>query len=172
MLWPIKRFGCLAVCAALLLGGCGFRPGSEARLPPQMHSTFIASDQPYGELENLLRRALARRGITVAEDRSKASAVLQIMSTTEVRRVLAVNANGTPAEYAIRYEVRFQLLDARGTVLLEPQSLQFSREYAYSPAIELGATREQSEVLLEIRQDATRMILFRLEGLARAGSKP
>lgn len=164
---PASKLLGLAAGVTLLLAGCGFRPGSEVPLPFTMHSTYIASNQPYGQLENFLRAALARRGITIVDNQTKATAVLQILSSHNSRRVLAVNANGSPAEYAIAYAVRFQLLGPHGKVLLAPQRLYLRRAYAYSPTVELGVEQEEDQILTDMRKDATRLILLRLEAAAQ-----
>lgn len=161
------RFSVLGAAAlAGLVAGCGFKPAAEMPLPAQMKSTYIASATPYGDLENMLRREIARRGDAIADNRGEATAVLQILSADHSRRVLAVNADGRPTEYAINYSVRFRLLDASGATLLAVQTLTFSREYAYLVTIELGAAREQNQILVELQRQATQSILARLEALA------
>ncbi|HEX5313394.1 MAG TPA: LPS assembly lipoprotein LptE [Gammaproteobacteria bacterium] len=141
-------------------------------LPASLHATFVTGSQPYGNLENLLRRSLARSGVAVVAERGKASAVLTILRESSERRVRAVNADGRPAEYALDYRVRYQLLGDDGAVLLAPQSLHLSRDYAYSPTVELGVGREQSAILAELQADAARLILLRLEALGRSIPAP
>ncbi|MGH8426823.1 MAG: LPS assembly lipoprotein LptE [Gammaproteobacteria bacterium] len=166
----IRRFGkpvAAVLVLAALAAGCGFQPAGRAQLPAAMHSTYIDSSQPYGDFENMLRRTLAQNGVTVVEDRAQASAVLQIMRATSTRRVLVADVNGRSAEYVLNYRVRFQLLDGRGQELLAPQTLRLSRDYAYSVTVELGVANEVDQVLANLQQEATRLILFRLEALRR-----
>lgn len=165
MSWLIKSRALGAVAVAGLAAGCGFKPAGQTPLPPQMQSTYVASPTPYGDLENMLRREIARRGDRVVDDRDKATAVLQILQAQQTRRVLAVNSDGRPIEYALNYEVQFRLLDASGKELLAPQTLNLSREYAYSITAELGTTREETEILQQLQGEATRLILVRLEAL-------
>ncbi|MGH8224717.1 MAG: LPS assembly lipoprotein LptE [Gammaproteobacteria bacterium] len=150
------------------LVGCGFHPvGSSGELPKVMHTTYVASGEPYGNLENLLRRAVVARGDQVTEDNQQASAVLDIMSTDNSRRVLAVNSNGQPLEYSISYRVQFRLLDAKGKELLTPQSVVLHRNLAYSIYIQIGSTRRERELVADMQGEAVQLILLRLEALRR-----
>lgn len=172
MSWSARVRALGAVALASLAAGCGFEPAGQISLPAQMQSTYVASGTPYGNLENMLRQEIARRGETIAHDRSKATAVLQILEADQTRRVVAVNADGRPIEYALNYEVQFRLLDASGKVLLAPQTLKFSREYAYSVNVELGAAREQNVILIQLQRLAVQSILVRLEALGRETEPP
>lgn len=158
----------LAAAFALALAGCGFHPvGGSGKLPAAMHVTYVASGEPYGNLENLLRRALVARGDEVTENRDRASAVLDIMSTGNNRRVLAVNSNGQPLEYMLTYRVRFRLLDAKGGALLAPQEIALRRDLAYSVNIQLGSTRRERELIADMQNEAVELIMLRLEALRR-----
>lgn len=164
-----RRLGAvLAAASALAAAGCGFHPvGGAGRLPATMGVTYVASGQPYGYLENALRRAIADRGERVSENRAQASAVLEILHTEFKRRVLAVNTRGQAKEYELSYRVRFRLLDSHGNQLLAPQSVSRSRDLAYSPSIELGSRLRQTQLGRDLQQQAANLILFRLEALAR-----
>lgn len=156
----------LAGLFALALAGCGFHPvGSDGQLPGAMHSTYVQSAEPYGYLENLLRRAIVAHGASVTEQRGKATAVLYILDTNLLRRVLAVNSHGQPLQYDLLYEVRFGLRDADGRVLLKPQSIDLRRNFAYNVNIELGASRLKSQLVRDMQQEATRLIMLRIEAL-------
>lgn len=163
-------------CAAILCGGlvvavagCGFQlAGSATHLPAAMRATYIASTQPYGGLENLLRRAILADGLRVVEDPGQATATLDIMSAGESRRVLAVNSRGQPQEYEIRYTVQYQVVDRLGHVLLQPSTIKLARDLAYSVGIELGASRRQQQLLESMQREASRLILLRLQALGKA----
>lgn len=158
----------LAGAFAFALAGCGFHPvGGSGRLPAAMRVTYVASGEPYGNLENLLRRALVARGDQVTEDSKQASAVLDIMSTSNNKRVLAVNSNGQPLEYMLTYRVRFRLLDAKGDALLAPQEIALRRDLAYSVNIQLGSTRRERELIADMQNEAVELIMLRLEALRR-----
>ncbi len=67
-----RRFSFAGVFV-LALAGCGFHPvGSSGEPPKAMHTTYVESGEPYGNLENLLRRAVTARGDQVTENRDKA----------------------------------------------------------------------------------------------------
>ncbi|MDN5865434.1 MAG: LPS assembly lipoprotein LptE [Gammaproteobacteria bacterium] len=130
-----------------------------------MHLTYVQSAEPYGHLENLLRRAIVAHGAGVTEQRSLASAVLAIIETNLKRRVVAVNSQGQPLQYNLHYEVRFGLRDAAGNVLLKPQGIDLLRNFAYNVHIELGASRRRSQLVRDMQSEAARLIMLRLEAL-------
>ncbi len=78
-----------------------------------------------------------------------------------------MNTNGQPLEYSLTYRVQFQLLDAKGNVLLTPQSLTLRRDLAYSVNIQLGSTRRTQELIADMQGEAVQLILLRLEALQR-----
>lgn len=163
----------VVLATAALAGACGFQPaGSSAHLPPAMQVTYISSGQPYGQLENLLRRAIQAEGYRVVEDPRQATATLFIMSADQQRRVLAVNAQAQPQEYAVTYTVQYRLEDGSGRELLSPTTIRLTRDLAYSVSVELGAARRQQELLANMQREASRLILLRLEALGRAHRQP
>lgn len=162
-----------AVSLALFLlavGGCGFQPAARQPIPADEQPVCVDSDQPYGALENMLRGALAQAGASVVLDRTKARGIVQIMQTSHKRRVLAIDANGRPIEYAMRYVVSFRMLDRSGRNILPPQTLSLEREYAYSIQVELGASRLENNILGEMQKEATRLIMLRIAAVGRTGS--
>jgi len=174
-MWSRARFPFLVavLAAAALAGGCGFTlAGTVGRLPPVMRTVYLNSSQPYGGLENDLRRAIIANGGGVANERSSATAVLDILEESQQRRVLAVNSRGRPQEYALTYTVRYELLDAHGKQLLAPAKIQLRRDLAYSVNIELGAGRRQKELLGDMQQEATRLMMLRLQALGTHPARP
>lgn len=156
---------CVGACV-LVLAGCGFHPvGSTGSLPRAMRVTYVQSSEPYGHLENLLRRAIVSRGFEVTGNRRKASAELDILDTELTRRVLAVNSRSQPLEYGLHYTVRFRLLGANGETLLKPQSMELDRNLAYNVNIELGASRRQEQMQRDMQREVARLIMLRLEAL-------
>ena len=157
----------------LLLAGCGFHlAGTVRHLPPAMAHTYIQSEEPYGHLENLLRNAIRAHGDEVTESCSDKSAVLSIIDHSVEKRVLAVNAQGQPLQYELRYQVTFRLNDGNGKTLLPTTTLKLQRQLAYSIYNELGAGRRQDALVADMQREASRLILLRLEALERDPASP
>lgn len=166
----VRRVGA-AAGLALLLGagaGCGFHPAAEEPLPAAVQTVYVASGQPYGALENLLRGALARSGSTVVYRPQGNAATLQIVSEQKQRRVLAVDARGRPTEFALEYQVSFRVLAGSGTVLIPTQDIELRREYAFSINVALGAGREESQIFQRMQQEAASLILLRVQRVGSA----
>jgi LPS-assembly lipoprotein len=69
----------LAGCLTLTLSACGFQLRGSSALPEEMSVTYIKSNRPYGTLMDDFAEALRARHVTVTDDRSEATAVLEII---------------------------------------------------------------------------------------------
>lgn len=170
-MWSSARFfapGLAGVSVLVTLSGCGFHPAGEVPLPRVMRVTYIESNDPYGHLENLLRRALTDSGVTVTGTRDRATAVLDIERTTPKRRLLAVNNLGRPVQYMLIYRVRYRLLAAGGRVLIPEREIRLERTYAYSVRTELASGRQADALLASLQRTVSRLILLRLRTYPRS----
>ena len=70
-------------------------------------------------------------------------------------------------EYVTTYRVQFVLLDAAGTVVVDPQSIELSREYTYDIGASAGSPAEQELIQRELRRDMEAAILRRLDVVLR-----
>ena len=157
----------------LLLAGCGFHlAGTVRHLPPAMAHTCIRSEEPYGHLENLLRNAIRAHGDEVTESCTDKTAVLAIIAHSVEKRVLAVNAQGQPLQYELRYQVTLRPDDGAGRTLLPTATLKLQRQLAYSIYNELGAGRRQDALVADMQREASRLVLLRLEALERGPASP
>ncbi len=170
-MWSSARFffpGFALVPLAVILSGCGFHPAGKVLLPRVMRITYIESDNPYGNLENLLRRTLTDSGVKVVETRDRATAVLDIERATTKRRLLAVNNLGRPVQYMLVYRVRYRLLAPGGRMLIPEREIRLERTYAYSVRTELASGRQADALLASLQRTASRLILLRLRTYPRA----
>ncbi|HYW76158.1 MAG TPA: LPS assembly lipoprotein LptE [Gammaproteobacteria bacterium] len=169
----LRRWITATLPVFLLLGGCGFHlVGTVRHLPPAMAHTCIQSGEPYGHLENLLRNAIRAHGDQVTETCTRGSAVLAIIGHSVKRRVLAVNAQGHPLEYAIYYQVSFRLDDKQGKTLLPETTLKLQRQSAYSIYTQLGSGRRQDTLVADMQREASQLILLRLQAVDQISPKP
>lgn len=162
---------CVLAFAVALLAGCGFHLRQPAHLPAAMQHTYISDAGGNVELVRQLRRSLITPATQVTDDATTATATLNILSARQFQRVLSVSNVGQPLEYQVAYQVQFSLTDAHGKILIEPQTLTLTRNYAYDIANTLGDT-EQANVLYKSMEDnMAQLIMFRLQALGRsAGS--
>lgn len=158
------RTGLVAAAVAVIVTGCGFHlAGTATHLPKAMRVTYIASSQPYGYLANLLRRAIEASDRGVTEDRTQATAILDITKEQEEERVVAVDSRGRPQEYLLTYRLQYALRGPSGRNLVKPATITLLRHLAYSTSIELGVGQRRTELLHDMQREASQLVLLHLE---------
>lgn len=164
----MKTWGILVFSLTFLLAGCGFHLRQPAHLPDSMQRTYIDDSSGSTELVRQLRRGLVTPTTNVTDDATTATATLNILNAQKFQRVLSVSNLGQPLEYQVAYQVKFSLVATNGSILLEPQTLTLTRNYAYDVANTIGDA-EQANVLYHAMQDnMAQLILFRLEAAGRS----
>lgn len=161
--------GVLIVVSLLLLGACGFHPRAQLALPATLGPVSVQTADPYSPLGLELATALERAGAQVPEEGGKSSA-LKITREEWNTRPLSVDQFAQVREYITRYRVDFVLVDAAGTLLIEPQSILLSREYTYDINASAGSPAEQELIQRELRRDMHAAILRRLDLVLRQKS--
>jgi LPS-assembly lipoprotein len=157
----------LLFAGMLLSSGCGFHPRGSAALPPSMAITFIKSGQPYSSLVDDFAAALKIHDVRVTQERSEATAVLNILENTTETGVLSVNTSGKVLEYEIKQTVSFSVVTAGNEPLVPVQSVSMNRDYVFSSTDVLGKQREESVVLANLQQNIVNLAMLRIAAAAR-----
>ena len=162
----------VAVCLALLLGGCGYKLRGFGELPTAMAVTYIDSGRPQNarpsRLAAALRSALRANGIVVTEDPDAAGATLKILSENLRRRTVSASAGDEVREWTLRYDVDFAVTQADGTQLLPRESTSVVRDIIYSETQVLGRESGEEQAIQEMRFDLASAIIRRLQLVARS----
>jgi LPS-assembly lipoprotein len=156
----------LTLAFAVLLAACGFQTRAQLSLPSTLGPVRVQTADPYSPLGLELARALERAGATPAAD-GAAAASLKITREALDTRPLSVDQFARVQEYVTRYAVDFVLLDAAGTALIAPQTIELSREYTYDISESAGSPAEQELIQRELRRDMEAAILRRLDVVLR-----
>src|SRR5690606_22924050 len=156
------RLKLLILMIATLLAGCGFQLRGDATLPPEMQATYIDYRGGDGELLRSIARALTLNDVEVVRVREQASGVLQILSASPQRRVLARDTRGRPQEYEIRVVLVFRVLDAEGKVLLAQQEVSRQNNLLLDPTDPLTNRSEVDYAVEAMREDAIWEMLRRI----------
>lgn len=162
----LVRIVCLGA-ASLALTGCGFHLRQPAHLPPTMQRTYIADSIGDIELMRELRRNLTTPSTAVTDDATTATATLNILDSHRFQQVLTVSNTGQPLEYQVAYRVKFSLTSASGEILIAPQTLTLTRNYAYDVANVLGDTEQANVLYNALERNMAQLILFKLEAAGR-----
>ena len=173
-------FSLLLVTCSLLLASCGYHLRGAYKLPPQMATTVIRSDNMNGELVRSLRRGLETGGINVVSEANPADSdtvkqsevtVLRIFKEKQSKRVLSVDINGRVREFELYYKISLELTGEDGFFVPE-QTLELSRDFLFDPEDVLGKSDEEADLLRDMQRDMVRLVMLRLQAVAQKKNLP
>jgi outer membrane lipopolysaccharide assembly protein LptE/RlpB len=150
------------------LTACGFQLRRDLELPANLATLRIEQTDPFSPLGRGLEPALRRAGATLVD--SGESAVLRIPSVRRQQLPLSVGTTGRVQEYALRYRVEIELIDAAGQVVLPRQAIELERVYPFDTAAALGSPAEQELVQAELDRDMVAAILRRIDAALRSSA--
>jgi LPS-assembly lipoprotein len=159
-MWSSERRSFIAAAgAAGLLAACGF----ELRKPPQMPFQRIllqgfAARSPLGEE---LKRSLASVAQVVAAP-ADAQVVLESITDTRERSVVASTAAGQVRELQLRVRFKFRVITPAGRELLAPDELMQSRDMSYNETNALAKEQEENELYRAMQSDIVAQVMRRL----------
>ncbi len=133
-----------------------------------MQRVFVQAPDAYGPLAVELRRGLEAGGGELVSERERATAVLHVLEERTRRRALSVSARGRAREYELIYHVAFRVEGPTGEVRRPREAVELRRDYVFDPTDVLGKSGEEAMLARDMRRDAARLILRRVE----AGMEP
>lgn len=154
----------IMLCAAAVLGACGWRLQGTAKLSPSMSVIYVDADDRYTDFNRALRDRLRTSGAKVTERMADATAVVRIVKDQSGQRVLSVSARNTPEEYEVFYTVEYTVTSG-GAELISAQPIEVTRDYSYDTTAVLAKQREQAILREALAQDLAALVLRRLASL-------
>lgn len=152
--------------ATLALSACGFHLRQTAALPTSMQRVHLSVNGG-GELQRDLARALADSGVAVEDEGGPGIAELKVPVATFSTDTLSVSGGARVTEYTVRYQVRFEVDDANGQVLVPQQRIDMSRDFSYDATNTIGTDTQVEEIHRSLNDDMVQSILFRLQAAGR-----
>lgn len=146
----------------LVLNGCGFHLRGSVLLPADVDTVYlqVANAELAEEIELLLEAGEASI-VPTGED---ADLTLVVTSERLERRLLAVDPKtGKAREFELTYATSYQVLGKEKQTLMPTQSLFLSRDLVFDPEAVIGSNREEEVIYLEMRRDAARQIMARMQ---------
>lgn len=149
----------LVLCAALT--GCGFHFRGNVQLP--FDSVYVMTGD-YNSFSADLKRFLTSGGRTkVVEHQQDAQVILEVLSEAQTKRILSLSAGGKVREYELHYTVRFRLSGQDKREWIAPVELSLRRDYSFDDRTQLAKENEEGGLVREMKSDALKMLLRRLE---------
>lgn len=152
----------LALIVAATLAGCGFhlRGSGSAQLP---YKTMYIALPDTAEVNIWLQRYIKASGTTtIVEDGKEADAVFQQLSDSRLKTILSVNAQGRVREYRLQLNYRFQVVNAKGQVLVRPNEVSLSRDITFDDSNILAKDLEEGLLWRDMNNDLVNQIMRRL----------
>lgn len=161
---PLSRAGTVLV-ATLLLSACGFHLRGEFRIPEALVPIYIDADRS-SNVADELKQQLRRNRVELADERSAAASVIEIVDEQNRRRVLTVSAESADVdEYELRHTTHWLLRDGQqdNGPLTNLETVEIQRDYTYDRGAVLAKQSEEADLLDRMYQDAALRILYRLQ---------
>ncbi len=83
------------------------------------------------------------------------------------RRPLTISSDGSVEEYELIYIVNLTVLDPVGNVLSPQRPVRLVRTYTFDTTQVLAKEGERRQLILEMRNDAVRAMLLRLQAIKK-----
>jgi len=130
---------------------------------------YIKSNQPFSTLVDDFSAALKIHDVRVTQERSEATAVLNILGNSIETRVLSVNTAGKVLEYEILQTIRFSVVTAGNETLVPEQTVTMNRDYIFSSTSVLSSRREDKVVRANLQSNVINLAMLRIAAAERRG---
>lgn len=160
--------GLLIIVSVCLLASCGFHLRGSLELSAEITPIFIELAGTDTEISRELRALLAQSGKdNLTQSKSEAKTVLSIVSTSEKRRVVAVDSSGRARQYELSFIVRYSVTGKNIPQVGDDNIsvLHLKREVIFDPDSVLAIGHESDTLYNDMRKDSARLILQRLQAL-------
>lgn len=161
----LLRAACLllVVCA---LGACGFHLRQSAALPPGMQRVHVVVSGNFA-LQQRLVRALQISGASVEDQPGAGVAELRVPVAAFSTETLSAGGYARVSEFAVHFQVQFEVGDGSGRTLVARQRIDMSREYSYDATNTVGNASQVQAIEQGLNDDMVQAILFRLQAVGR-----
>lgn len=156
---------CVIAIMLFVLSACGYRLAGKADLDPIFESTHV-SYQGRGRIvaELIEKQFEANKYEVVPLD--KATAIVDVLYERRDREILSLDEDGKVREYELILRVGVSVKDAEGNILVNNQEIRLTRDFLFEINQLLGKTSEEQNIYQEMRADASRLILYRLQAIS------
>ncbi|VVE40297.1 LPS-assembly lipoprotein LptE [Pandoraea anhela] len=158
-----RIFGWVALLAtALALSACGFQLRGSSEYAFQR--LFISGGgQMAADISRYIR--YGSKGTIVVTDPKDADARLEIISVTNSRNAVSLDANGQAREYEMRSAFTFQLVTPDGRPIIPLTTIRLSRNLPYSDSETTARDTEAALLNRDMQKDAVDQIIRRMEAV-------
>ena len=156
----MKRRSVLSFAPLLALSACGFQLRGSTNL--SFSTLYVAGSETSAFVVALKRQIAATTSTRIAPDAQSAQAVFTLLGESQMQTAQAYNADGTVAQYLLRYTVRFELTTPQGKVLIAPTDLSQTSNLSYNSSATLAKANESDLLFRGMRSELINRLMFQL----------
>jgi len=155
----------------MIVQGCGFQLRGSLDISPDVSPLYLQQNSVI-ELGREIKSLLATNKVALSDDLTQANSQLVLLNETKQSRVLSVDSSGRAREYSLTYTANF-IISAQKTDLDDVQlkqqqdSITLSRTLLFDSDAVLAVTNESELLYKEMRRNAARLILLKLQARLR-----
>jgi LPS-assembly lipoprotein len=157
------------VLIALLLSACGYHLRGAFELPAGMKNIFLEGGS--AQLQAQFKKAMDLSSIPIAASAEAAGIVIRIYDEKSERRVLSLAATGVANDFELGYQMEYEIVDAKDTLLMARQPLEIKREYYNDQLAVIAKESEETTIKNEMYLQAVRTIVNRAKVVIQTKSK-
>ncbi len=156
----------IIVITVSLISGCGYRLAGKADLDPVFETTHVSYQGRGQAMAELLEKQFeVNKYQLVSAD--QASALVEVLYENTDREILSVNEeDGKVREYELILSVGIDVKDSEGKKLVSNQEVRLTRDFLFDINDVLSKGSEEQAIYQEMRADAARLILYRLQAIS------
>lgn len=157
----------LLLLAASVINACGFHLRGAVELSDELSPVYLQQNGVFA-LAREIKSLLASNKISLAENEKQSKTQLSLIDETKNRRILSVDSSGRAREYLLSYKVRFSITINKAEKVEDAVSL--TRSLLFDPDAVLAISNETEVLYKDMRRDAARRILLKLQATAASKS--
>ena len=171
------RYSITIVALVFFMQACGFQLRGALDLSSDMSPIYLQQNSTF-ELGREVQSLLTANKILIAENEKQAKVQLILLREAKSRRVLSVDSNGRVREYLLNYKVDFSIKINRSKDIsdinqeaqqdsISHDSISVARSLLFDPDAVIAVVNEAEILYKEMRRDAARLILLKLQASSR-----
>jgi len=153
----------------LLLTACGFHLRGKIELQDYLLPLYLQTEGVGFEISRELNALFRANQVNLAESKTEAASVLNIIQAKKSQRVLSIDSNGRVQEYELNYLIRYRL---RGKDITSMEKkIHLKRDLLFDPTSVLAVGHEAETLYRDMVSDSARLILQQLQAVAKKAEK-
>lgn len=147
------------------ISSCGYKLAGSGEFASSLDNTSVQGAVPSRELTRYIEKHLISNDINVV-DANQASAIITILNEETDRTVISLDDEGKVREFELILNIEYEVKSAGGSTLMSSKKININRDFVFNKTNILGSEQEQQNMYSEMRDDAARVIVYRLQQIS------